>query len=157
MTAAKHTGGCLCGAIRYEISESPMIKINCHCRMCQQWTGSSMLAAATFDSQAVSYTKGTPKLYQSSSVSERGFCSDCGSSMFTRYFSGGVFDNVIHILIGTLDEPDIGEPDCHYGTESEISWMHRDDGIPRVRIDGEVTEQNALFEKMLAGVADKTK
>lgn len=156
MTDEKHSGGCLCGAIRYEASESSMFTVICHCRMCQQWTGNPMLVTAAFHRETLSFTKGTPKLYPSSSVCERGFCMDCGSSLFTRYFSGGAFDTVIFIALGTLDDPEIGEPDIHYGAESEISWMHREDGLPRIRIDvDDPADQNALFEKMLADAAGR--
>ena len=129
MSAAKHTGGCLCGAIRYETDEAPLFIGTCHCRMCQQWTGSPMLGAASFASESVSFWKGSPKIYQSSSVSERGFCVACGSSLFTRYFSGGAFDNITHVMIGTLDDPEVGKPHFHYGAEAELSWMKRDDGV----------------------------
>ena len=148
------TGGCLCGEVRYEANESVMFSVACHCRMCQQWTGSSMLGTAAFSREAVSFTKGTPKLHHSSSVCERGFCSQCGSSLFTRYYSGGVFDTVIFVGLGTLDNPDLGQPDMHYGAEGELSWMHHDDGIPRIRIDvDDPAQQNALFDQMMAHAA----
>ena len=147
----KHTGGCLCGAVRYEARESTLYTLMCHCHMCQQWTGSPMLGSATFRREAVSFTKGAPKIYPSSSVCERGFCADCGSSLFTRYASGGAFDAVIFIALGSLDHPDLGKPDAHYGAEGELSWMHRDDGIPRIRIDvDDPAAQNARFEELLA-------
>ena len=154
MTKAKHAGGCLCGAIRYEAAQSAMFTVLCHCRMCQQWTGSAMLGSVTFDRDTITFTKGTPKLHQSSSVCERGFCADCGSSLFTRYCSGGPFDTVIFIALGTLDDPETCVPDIHYGAESELSWMRRDDRLPRIKIDvDDPAEQNALFEKMIADAA----
>ncbi len=151
MTETKHTGGCMCGAIRYEASQPPKFSVLCHCHMCQQWTGSAMLGSAAFDKEAISFTKGTPKLYGSSSVGERGFCGDCGSSLFTRYVTGGVFDTVIFMALGTLDDPEITKPVAHYGAEGEISWMHRDDGLPRIHIDvDDPAEQNALYEELMA-------
>ena len=156
MNAAKHTGGCLCGAIRYETSQSPVFVCTCHCHMCQQWTGSPMLGAATFLNDAVSFTNGTPTIYQSSTVSERGFCASCGSSLFTRYFSGGEFDKLTHIMLGTLDDPEIGTPQFHYGAEGELSWMYREDGIERVRIDvDDPAEQNTLFARLVSEHASK--
>ena len=156
MSEVIHTGGCLCGAIRYEVRQSASGTVLCHCHMCQQWTGSPMLGTAAFDRDAVTFTKGTPKIYQSSTVMDRGFCADCGSSLFTRYFSGGVFDKGIFVAIGTLDEPDLGLPDAHYGAEGELSWMHRDDGIPRIKIDvDDPAEQNVLFEKLMAYTTNK--
>ncbi len=153
MTGVKHTGGCLCGTVRYEVAQSNRLTVICHCRMCQQWTGSGMWGSAAFDKKAVSFTKGAPKLYPSSSVCERGFCPDCGSSLFARYLSGGAFDAMIFISLGSLDDPEIGKPDIHYGVESEVSWIHRDDSTPRIRIDVDnPEEQNELFERILEGV-----
>lgn len=150
MATSTYTGGCLCGAIRYEVNDRALLIGTCHCHMCQQWTGSPMLGAVTFASGSVVFTQGTPKIYRSSSVSERGFCEACGSSLFTRYFSGGAFDNVTHVMMGTLDKPDVGPPQWHYGAESELSWMHRNDGIPRISIDVPVDEQNELLADLMS-------
>ena len=150
MTGVKHTGGCLCGTVRYEAIQSNMLTVICHCRMCQRWTGSAMWGSVTFDRKAVSFIEGVPKIYSSSSVLERGFCQNCGSSLFARYLSGGAFDTVIFIGLGSLDDPEICKPDIHYGVESEISWIHQDDSIPRIRIDvDDPSEQNELFERMI--------
>ena len=144
-------GGCLCGAVRYEISGEPRFSPLCHCRMCQRWTGSAMLATVAFDRDAVVFTKGEPRVYWSSDVSERGFCQNCGSSLFTRYTSGGAIDHIISIGLGTLDDPECVRPDVHYGAEAELSWMRREDGLPRIHIDvDDPGEQNALFERLLA-------
>ena len=158
MSDSKQPGGCRCGVIRYGISESSVMNATCHCRMCQQCTGTPMLAAAAFDTTAVVSTQGTPTVYQSSTVSERAEGSECGSSLFTRYFSGGAFNRLTPIMVGTLDNPAIGQAHFHYGGESEISWMHREDGIPRIRIDvADPAEHNALFAHMIASAASQTK
>ena len=150
MSETNHSGGCLCGAIRYEARKAPKFSVLCHCHMCQQWTGSAMLATAAFDRDAVAFTAGEPRVHRSSAVGERGFCGECGSSLFTRYASGGAFDDVIFIGLGTLDDPEIAPPDVHYGAEGELSWMRRDDGLARICIDtDDPADQNALFERML--------
>ena len=111
-----------------------------------------MWGSVSFDRKAVSFINGVPILYSSSSVLDRGFCQDCGSSLFARYFSGGAFDTVIFIALGSLDDPEISKPDIHYGVESELSWIHRDDSIPRIRIDvDDPAEQNELFERIIGG------
>ena len=157
MADTRHTGGCLCGAIRYEIRSSPRFTALCHCRMCQQWSGSAMLGTAAFDRDTVVFTAGTPQVHWSSSVCERGFCGTCGSSLFTRYSSGGAFDSVIFMGLGTLDDPEAAPPDIHYGAEGELSWMHRDDGLPRISIDtDDPAQQNGLFEQMLNAVMHRS-
>ena len=151
MNGTSRGGGCLCGAVCYEISGEPKFSPLCHCRMCQKWTGSAMLATVAFDRDAVVFTKGEPRVYWSSDVSERGFCPECGSSLFTRYASGGAFDGIIFVALGTFDDPECVRPDVHYGAEAELSWMRREDGLARVRIDvDDPGEQNALFERLMA-------
>lgn len=151
MNGTGRSGGCLCGAVRYETLGEPRFSPLCHCRMCQRWTGSAMLATVAFDRDAVVFTKGEPRVYWSSGVSERGFCPNCGSSLFTRYASGGAFDGIIFIAMGTLDDPESVRPDVHYGAEAELSWMRREDGLARVHIDvDDPGEQNALFKRLMA-------
>ena len=146
-----YTGGCLCGNIRYALTEPPLFVGTCHCRMCQKWTGRPMFASATFATSAVKVLFGSPKKYKSSEVSERFFCNDCGSSLFTRYCSGGAFDSLTHIMVGTLDNPEVGKPVFHYGAESELSWMYSEDGIPRISIDvSDPAKQNDLMAELVA-------
>ena len=71
MMAEKTTGGCLCGAIRYEADEPPNQVYACHCRMCQRHTGSAFWAGAKFPPDTFRFTKGEPKVYRSSKILER--------------------------------------------------------------------------------------
>ena len=81
------TGGCLCGAVRYECTEPPLSAGTCHCRECQQWTGSAYNAFVGFPTSALRFTKGKPKIFNApSGIKELGFCSDCGSPLWDRYF-----------------------------------------------------------------------
>lgn len=78
------TGGCLCGAIRFEATEPPTWVAHCHCRMCQraygQWSGIFVRFKGA-QKGALRFTKGVPTYYQSSAWLERGFCSNCGSPL----------------------------------------------------------------------------
>ena len=145
----KITGGCYCGAIRYESEGPPMNPGICHCRQCQRWTGSAFLAVVGFPLSGFRYTKGSPKLNQSSSIVERWFCPDCGSSLHCRYLVNLDDDhtaNPDHVLvsIGTLDKPDVVEMEYHYGVESQLPWVHFDDDLPRTRSDEDPELINAL-------------
>ncbi len=133
------TGGCLCGAVRYEVSEPPIETGTCHCRMCQRWTGSAFMTMARFSRAALRFTKGEPKLHRSSSIKEKGFCPDCGSSLFDRYLvrKGARFfkPDMVWVQLGTLDQPEAVSIDFHYGVETQLPWVHFDDGLPRTRCD----------------------
>ena len=47
------TGGCMCGAVRYECADDPIAMGNCHCRDCQRATGSAFAAAVLVPVSAV--------------------------------------------------------------------------------------------------------
>ncbi len=133
----KITGGCLCGAIRYESSEPPVKAGTCHCRMCQKSTGSAFMVMAAFSRTALRFTKGEPKLYRSASIKEKGFCPDCGSLLFDRYLvrTGKSNPDMVWVQLGTLDHPEAVSIDFHTGVESQLPWVHFDDGLPRYRCD----------------------
>ena len=57
------TGGCLCGAIRYESSGEPVFALQCHCRDCQRQSGSAYVAAVRVPAAEFHITKGNPKHY----------------------------------------------------------------------------------------------
>src|SRR6187397_2404831 len=96
------TGGCVCGAIRYECNAEPMMMFNCHCRDCQLLSGGAFSAVVYVPAKAFRITKGSPRYYSTRSGmfghNKRGFCADCGSRLF-----GGATDDGQGILAGTLD------------------------------------------------------
>ena len=132
------TGGCLCGAVRYEANEPPSKGVICHCRMCQRTTGSAFEAITRFPQTAFRFTKGEPKRYRSSLIMEKCFCPHCGTTLTDQYVvrKSAISnpDNVI-VHIGTLDKPEAVSIASHYGVESQLPWVHFDDGLPRARCD----------------------
>jgi hypothetical protein len=96
-----HTGGCLCGWIKFE-ALGPVDKPHtCSCKMCQRHTGALTAAWIEFPKVAVTWVGagGEPSSYRSSDFSSRAFCSKCGSSV-------GALDDkpVVALLVGTLDK-----------------------------------------------------
>ncbi len=136
-TTDRITGGCLCGAVRYELSEPPIRTTICHCRMCQKSTGSAFMVAVGFHRTALQFTKGEPKLYRSSPIKDKGFCADCGSLLVDQFLvpTGNTNPDMIWVQIGTLDHPEAVSIDSHTGVESQLPWVHFDDGLPRNRCD----------------------
>lgn len=126
-------GGCLCGAVRYQANESPIDSAYCHCSMCQRWTGAPVSAGLGFRIAALQITRGQPRFYNSSTSAERGFCSDCGSSIFVRYPD---YDET-WVAVGTLDKPENVTLQRHMGIESQLPWFVLSDGLPRIRSEEE--------------------
>ncbi len=127
------TGGCLCGAVRYEISAPAIDVAYCHCRMCQRFTGGTIVAGAFFPSVAVRFTQGDLKYYQSSPIAERGFCADCGSSVIYKSLARQKFAEAYWVFLASLDKPENFVPSWHLGIESQMPWLDVRDDLPRVR------------------------
>ena len=119
------TGGCLCGAVRFEVSEEPSAVGLCHCRMCQRAYGQASGIWALFGKDVLRFTKGEPKYYKSSAWMERAFCANCGSPLGARDTNGHA------VLVGTLDHPEEWPPTLgHTGIESRIAWDTINDDLP---------------------------
>jgi hypothetical protein len=76
------SGGCLCGAVRYECFAAPMRSFKCHCRDCQRTSGSAFLPGMVVPADALKLIRGEPKYYavtaDSGHTVSRGFCPECG-------------------------------------------------------------------------------
>jgi hypothetical protein len=93
------TGGCLCGAVRYEVDGPLRDVILCHCEMCRKAHGHvGAYTAASKSALRVTESRGL-KWYVSSSIARRGFCGECGGTLFWE----GKDRDTISIAAGTLD------------------------------------------------------
>lgn len=128
------TGGCLCGAVRFEVQGTADMVGICHCRRCQRWTGTAFAVGVRFPRAAFRLTKGEPRLYRSSAIMERGFCADCGSPLIEYVASEKDVDGV-WLSLGNFDDPSAFTPGHHFGVESQLPWVQFDDGLPRYRCD----------------------
>lgn len=122
------TGGCLCGAVRYRLASSPFDAGYCHCRMCQKFSGSPVMAFATVPLTDFVLTEGEPVRRPSSSFGERWFCGACGSPLGMRVDDE---PDTIDFTIASLDEPDRAAPGFHIWRESRIPWFDTRDDLPR--------------------------
>ncbi len=127
------TGGCLCGAVRYQISAPAIDVAYCHCRMCQRFTGGQIVASAHFPIEAFRFTQGNLKYYRSSPIAERGFCADCGSSLIYRALVKAQRSDRFWVFLAGLDNPENFVPTWHLGIESQMPWLDVQDDLPRVR------------------------
>ncbi|HYE01280.1 MAG TPA: GFA family protein [Alphaproteobacteria bacterium] len=133
-------GGCLCGAVRYEVSGEPTSACYCHCRICQRAAGAPVVAWAGFAGGRFRLVSGTPTIFTSSRMAERGFCARCGTTLTFRYTTPGC-QGEIHIAVASLDEPDEIAPGYHIWTDSRPAWFDTADSLPRHA--GEETAEQA--------------
>ncbi len=132
------TGGCLCGAVRYEASEPPLGAGYCHCSMCKKARGGIFAVGASFRRDRFRFTHGESKIYKSSAFAERGFCGDCGTPLFYRFTTPGQYADEITVSMGSLDDPEVAPPAFywgHWGVESKVSWFTIDDDLPQTRLE----------------------
>jgi hypothetical protein len=103
MTAARDvervSGGCLCGAVRYQLSPPLRPAVACHCQQCRRTSGHYVSATAVARKNFVLTESGGLKWYRSSERAQRGFCAECGSSLFWDADAA----DTISIMIGTID------------------------------------------------------
>jgi hypothetical protein len=98
------TGRCLCGAVRYELRERPRDVLICHCEDCRRWHGHVSATAGVKREHLVLVEQHGLRWIQSpgsDARARRGFCAECGSSLF--WDAPGL--ETISIAAGTLDEP----------------------------------------------------
>jgi hypothetical protein len=124
------TGGCLCGAIRYEVSAEPMMMFNCHCRDCQRTTGTAFTPVIYVPAEAFRITQGSPHYYSTSSDmggrNKRGFCPECGSRLF-----GGASETGQGIAASSLDDPSLFKPELHMWASDAQPWDQMDPKLPK--------------------------
>ena len=121
-------GGCLCGAVRFQITAKPLETHYCHCTMCQKESGGPFTVGATVPFEGVTFTKGKPAAYESSPGNLRLFCGACGSYLGARVAED---PKLIIFALGCLDDPNLIKPESHEFTSSQVSWCEIDDGLPR--------------------------
>ena len=104
------SGGCYCGAVRYESKGEPIFKGQCHCRECQYISGGSPNVTMGMPDASFKYTKGNAKDFKRSDLDNpvtREFCAECGTHLLSRV--PGM--PAVLLKVGTLDNPaDFGAP-----------------------------------------------
>jgi hypothetical protein len=111
------TGGCVCGAIRYECNGEPVMMFKCHCRDCQHVTGGGFVPGLLVPTSVFRLTKGEVRYHFTPSLAggrhKRGFCPECGSRI-----TGGESDQrsseFIGITAGSLDDPSWFRPQMDF-------------------------------------------
>lgn len=126
------SGGCACKAMRYECSAEPIFSLNCHCRDCQQATGSAYSSVRIVPAPAFRIVSGELRFHRVKSDLGhdvgRGFCPDCGSPIL-----GTIAENpdVVLIMSGSLDDPSQYPPSMDFYTTRAQPWDHMDPALAK--------------------------
>ena len=123
------TGGCLCGAVRFQVTAKPLAAYYCHCSMCRRNSGGGLfLASATVPLEGFAFTNGKPAAYESSPGNLRLFCNACGSPLGARVAED---PKLVEVHLGCLDDSNLIKPELHIFTSSQVSWHEIEDDLPR--------------------------
>jgi hypothetical protein len=128
------TGGCACGAIRYECTAEPLSMFKCHCKDCQRVGGGAFSAVVWMSAEAFRVTQGRIQHHYTESLAggrhKRGFCAACGSRL-----TGGQSDEkpspFLGIVAGSLDDPSWFREQMHIFTSDAQPWDHLDSTVPQ--------------------------
>lgn len=122
-------GGCVCGAIRYEIAQEPLRVYVCHCKDCQRFTGSAFAIGVVVPAEAFRLTGSATRLVPNG-ITEGGrpkrlsACPECGTRLFGEVRADAHYTGMVRaILGGTLDDTSWLRPTIHVWTRSAQPWV----------------------------------
>ena len=119
-------GGCVCGGVRYEVSGKLRAVIACHCEQCRRTSGHFVAATACRKSNFSLVRQDSLKWYSAVAGFRRGFCGECGSSLFFE----GVGGERMSIAAGSLDKPQGLSIAAHIFVSEAGDYYAIEDGVP---------------------------
>lgn len=123
-------GGCLCGAVRYEVHGPLSPAVYCHCRQCRKASGSSFATNSSVAARDFRFVAGEELVgaYESSPGQLRCFCTRCGSPLIKRYVEK---PDLLRLRLGSLDDDPGIEVVAHVFTDSKAPWTVLADDLPQ--------------------------
>jgi hypothetical protein len=126
------TGGCACGAIRYETTAEPLVMFHCHCRDCQRASGGPFTSFVIVPAEAFRFSQGSLRFHDSPShrggKTHRGFCADCGSPILAKTDAN---PDIVAIRTASLDDPSWFKQQMDVWTSDAHPWDQMNPGLPK--------------------------
>jgi hypothetical protein len=126
------TGGCACGAIRYETTAEPVVMFHCHCRDCQRASGGPFTSFVIVPAEAFRFSQGSVRLHDSPShrggKTHRGFCADCGSPILAKTDAN---PDIVAIRTASLDDASWFNPQMDVWTSDAHPWDQMNPALPK--------------------------
>ena len=122
----RHTGSCLCGAVRFTTRGPLRGVIYCHCSQCRKQTGHHYAATDVPDGNIVVEGNESISWYRASSEAQRGFCRNCGSALFWKRDGS----DYVSVLAGSFDQPSGLEGVSHIFVADKGDYYTITDGLP---------------------------
>jgi hypothetical protein len=125
------TGGCLCGSVRFEVSEPPVVASYCHCTRCQRRTGTAAAISARIVPGSLRVVSGNElvKAWVPDDGFAKEFCSACGSALWSR---NPADPEMISVRMGAFDADPGIRPSYRQFVAYAVPWEPiPDDGLER--------------------------
>lgn len=122
------TGGCFCGAVRYQVTGPPLYLCVCHCDSCRRASGGAMVPWGTWPKVRFAVRAGTLSFHESSEGVTRGHCARCGTSI--SYATTRRADE-IDVTLASLGDPTDLSPTAHIWVSDKLPWVILNDGLPQ--------------------------
>ena len=120
MSALTVQGGCLCGAIRYQVEGTPSSVSICHCRSCRLASGAPAVSWFVVSRAQFKLLSGILTIHRSSKLVNRGFCKKCGTQLTYAHESR---PDTIELTTATLDEPAHFQPTMEIWLSAKLPWV----------------------------------
>lgn len=98
------SGGCLCGAVRFDAVNVPTTYGICHCEMCRRWTGSALLEVSLKTEDITWHGADNIATHTSSAWAERAWCGTCGTNVYFRHTKSDKWFGSTELPIGIFDD-----------------------------------------------------
>jgi len=124
-------GSCLCGGVRFEVTEPFITLSHCHCTNCKRLAGGVGTTSGRSRTDAIRILEGAELLrsYTPPGGSAKTFCSVCGSNLFG---GGWPESETASVRLSTIDSGFDRRPEAHTFVRSVAAWeILPDDGLPR--------------------------
>ena len=130
------SGGCACGAVRYECNAEPIDMFQCHCRDCQRASGGACSYVVVVPAKSFKLTQGSLRHHFTSSAAgfqhKRGFCAECGSRITGGENAEGS-SPIVGINAASMDEPSWFRPQYGIFVSDAQPWDYMDPALPKFK------------------------
>ena len=122
------SGGCRCGAVRYQVADEFLYAWNCHCSRCRAATGSAFKSLAGIEREKLEIVAGADDLFIiGDDLLHDTRCASCGSFLFS-VVRGGKY---VHVGMGSLIDVPTIRPSAHIFVGSKAAWFEITDDLPQ--------------------------
>jgi hypothetical protein len=125
------SGGCMCGSVRFEVTEPLQFAGYCHCTRCQRRTGTGAAVSGRIVPGSLRILSGAElvRVYRPPDGFEKAFCADCGSALWSRHRDD---PEILSVRLGAFDDDPGIRPSYRQFVAYAAPWEPiPDDGLPR--------------------------